>query len=152
MINKGLIQRESTIDHWRSQGEGRILWSTPYTHTHIHTRRFVMWLYSRFQEIRFHYIHWQTFYYVLFTSYQLLDLLNTRIVSWPLAPLIRLGSIPAIRINMKIKAETSEDSHTVTSCCTVIKSCRPVIIHDTCFDFCKAFINYSFVHIVSTTL
>jgi hypothetical protein len=34
-INKGLIQRGSTIDHWRSQCERWILWPTPYTHTHV---------------------------------------------------------------------------------------------------------------------
>jgi hypothetical protein len=38
-INEGLIQRGSTIDHWRSQCEDRILWPTPYTHTYTtHTQ------------------------------------------------------------------------------------------------------------------
>jgi hypothetical protein len=38
-INKGLIKRGITIDHWRSQCKGWILWPTPYTyiHTYIHT-------------------------------------------------------------------------------------------------------------------
>jgi hypothetical protein len=33
-INKGLIKRGSTINHWRSQCKGRILWPTPYTYMH----------------------------------------------------------------------------------------------------------------------
>jgi hypothetical protein len=38
-INKGLIKRGSTIDHWRSRCKGWILWPTPYTyiHTYIYT-------------------------------------------------------------------------------------------------------------------
>jgi hypothetical protein len=37
-INKKLIKRGSTIDHWKSRCKGRISWSTPYTcmHTYIH--------------------------------------------------------------------------------------------------------------------
>jgi hypothetical protein len=37
-INKGLIKRGRTIDHWRSRCKGWILWPTPYTyiHTYIH--------------------------------------------------------------------------------------------------------------------
>jgi hypothetical protein len=33
-INKGLIKRGSTIDHWRSRSKGWILWPTPYTYIH----------------------------------------------------------------------------------------------------------------------
>jgi hypothetical protein len=38
-INKGLIKRGSTIDHWKSRCKGWILWPTPYTyiHTYLHT-------------------------------------------------------------------------------------------------------------------
>jgi hypothetical protein len=38
-INKGLIKRGSTIQHWRSRCKGWILWPTPYTyiHTYMHT-------------------------------------------------------------------------------------------------------------------
>jgi hypothetical protein len=37
-INKGLIKKGSTIDHWRSWCKGYILWPTPYTYIHyIHT-------------------------------------------------------------------------------------------------------------------
>jgi hypothetical protein len=34
-INKGLIKRGSTIDHWRSRYKGWILWPTPYTFSFI---------------------------------------------------------------------------------------------------------------------
>jgi hypothetical protein len=36
-INKGLIKEGSTIDHWRSQCKGWILWPIPYTYIHTHT-------------------------------------------------------------------------------------------------------------------
>jgi hypothetical protein len=38
-INKGLIKRGSTIEHWRSRCKGWILWLIPYTYiyTYIHT-------------------------------------------------------------------------------------------------------------------
>jgi hypothetical protein len=35
-INKGLIKRGSTIDHWRSRCKGWILWPTPYTYIHTY--------------------------------------------------------------------------------------------------------------------
>jgi hypothetical protein len=35
-INKGLIKRGSTIDHWRSRCKGWILWPTPYTYIKSH--------------------------------------------------------------------------------------------------------------------
>jgi hypothetical protein len=35
-INKGLIKRGSTIDHWRSRCKGCILWPTPYTYIHTY--------------------------------------------------------------------------------------------------------------------
>jgi hypothetical protein len=37
-INKGLIERGSTIDHWRSRCKGRILWSTPPSLSHARTQ------------------------------------------------------------------------------------------------------------------
>jgi hypothetical protein len=42
-INKGLIKRGSTIDHWRSWYKCWILWPTRYTYMHTYIHTYIRW-------------------------------------------------------------------------------------------------------------
>jgi hypothetical protein len=51
-INKGLIKRESIIDHWRWRCKGLILWPTPYKY--IHLSDYKVWYSSREVSLQIH--------------------------------------------------------------------------------------------------
>jgi hypothetical protein len=54
-INKGLIKRGSTIDHWRSWCNSWILWPAPYTY--IHTLLWILLL--KLVSLLFFHFHWK---------------------------------------------------------------------------------------------